>query len=318
MINADKPAAWKADVISSVQLYNEWFLEAAPQAYRDTRKVVVDDVENLFAATNDMRSITPEVIRRRPDIVATLRMSTAPPIARDRLMGLAKLPLGFVKTLEDGKIPARMPRHQFDLYLADICAIIDELLDTDLFSWLGTNEEPSPEQRQLAAVVVSDRRCGAVADPIVRNAQEARQLRIIENWLTERGYVKRDHPSNLPLQSMARGTFSFRQTVVVKSEDGTRTVNMPIDAVVQPHSPLPGGYPLLIEAKSAGDFTNTNKRRKEEATKIRQLRSTYGPDIQLVLFLCGYFDPGYLGYEASEGLDWVWEHRPDDFALAGL
>ena len=28
-----------------------------------------------------------------------------------------------------------------------------------------------------------------------------------------------------------------------------------------------GELPLLFEAKSAGDFTNTNKRRKEEATK---------------------------------------------------
>jgi type II restriction enzyme len=36
--------------------------------------------------------------------------------------------------------------------------------------------------------------------------------------------------------------------------------------------------PLLIEAKSAGDFTNVNKRRKEEATKMNQLRATYGPN----------------------------------------
>ena len=32
------------------------------------------------------------------------------------------------------------------------------------------------------------------------------------------------------------------------------------------------------------------------------------------LFLCGYFDSGYLGYEAAEGIDWVWEHRIDDLA----
>jgi len=36
------------------------------------------------------------------------------------------------------------------------------------------------------------------------------------------------------------------------------------------------------------------------------------------LFLCGYFDSGYLGYEASEGIDWVWEHRIDDLALFGI
>ena len=68
----------------------------------------------------------------------------------------------------------------------------------------------------------------------------------------------------------------------------------------------------VSEAKSAGDFTNTNKRRKEEAQKINQLRHTYGDDIEFILFLCGYFDSGYLGYEAAEGIDWVWEHRIDD------
>lgn len=37
-----------------------------------------------------------------------------------------------------------------------------------------------------------------------------------------------------------------------------------------------------------------------------------------ILFLCGYFDSGYLGYEAAEGIDWVWEHRIDDLAEFGL
>ena len=70
----------------------------------------------------------------------------------------------------------------------------------------------------------------------------------------------------------------------------------------------------MIEAKSAGDFTNVNKRRKEEATKMAQLKRTLGNRVEYVLFLCGYFDSGYLGYEAAEGIDWVWEHRIDDFA----
>lgn len=79
-----------------------------------------------------------------------------------------------------------------------------------------------------------------------------------------------------------------------------------------------GQLPIFFEAKSAGDFTNTNKRRKEEAVKMQQLRSTYGPDVEFNLFLCGYFDSGYLGYEAAEGIDWVWEHRIDDLAEFGI
>ena len=44
----------------------------------------------------------------------------------------------------------------------------------------------------------------------------------------------------------------------------------------------------------------------------------YGDSVVFVLFLCGYFDRGFLEYEAAEGIDWVWEHRPADFEEFGL
>jgi hypothetical protein len=95
-------------------------------------------------------------------------------------------------------------------------------------------------------------------------------------------------------------------------------VNIPIDVVVQPKRLTADHLPVLIEAKSAGDFTNVDKRRKEEATKVRQIRATYGDDVRFLLFLCGYFDSGYLGYEAAEGIDWIWEHRIEDLDKLGL
>ena len=49
-----------------------------------------------------------------------------------------------------------------------------------------------------------------------------------------------------------------------------------------------------------------------------RLKATYGSDINFILFLCGYFDSGYLGYEAGEMIDWIWEHRIDDFSKAGV
>jgi hypothetical protein len=45
---------------------------------------------------------------------------------------------------------------------------------------------------------------------------------------------------------------------------------IPIDAIIQLIGAKEGDLPLMIEAKSAGDFTNTNKRRKEEAFKVTQ------------------------------------------------
>jgi hypothetical protein len=119
---------------------------------------------------------------------------------------------------------------------------------------------------------------------------------------------------------MKAGTYSFRTNVPISivGDYDTAGVNIPVDVVIMPIESYDSGLPLLIEAKSAGDFTNVNKRRKEEAQKMAQLKSTYGDDVRFVLFLCGYFDTGYLGYEAAEGIDWVWEHRIDDLARCGL
>lgn len=193
--------------------------------------------------------------------------------------------------------------------------IITQLLDTDLFPWVKTKTAPSEQDRTLAITVVADRLCRAVADPNVRNGQEKRQLELIDKYLRDHGYVQKPHPGTSPISQMTPGTYTFRLNLPVGT---TRKVNIPIDVVIQPKKLRHGGVPLLIEAKSAGDFTNTNKRRKEEAQKVHQLRETYGADVCLVLFLCGYFDAGYLEYEAVEGIDWIWEHRISDLDQLGI
>ncbi len=115
---------------------------------------------------------------------------------------------------------------------------------------------------------------------------------------------------------MSPGTFTFRYSVLTGT--GARTVKVPVDVLIQPRALRPNRLPVMVEAKSAGDFTNTNKRRKEEAKKISQLKATYGEDVCYVVFLCGYFDSGYLGYEAADGIDWIWEHRISDFEQLGI
>jgi hypothetical protein len=248
-----------------------------------------------------------------------LRMATAPPIARDRLIGLSKVTPGLVRSMElEKKLPQRMAFGQMQRELQQMGQLIEHLADRDLFPWLDAGQEPTEPEIRRAATVVADRLCGAVADPIVRNAQEQRQLQLIREWLEARGYQYVRPDTIRTLKRMGSGTFTFRLNVPVSLESGEKQVNVPVDVAIMPLKGLQGTLPLLIEAKSAGDFTNTNKRRKEEATKVAQLRRTHGPEVRFVLFLCGYFDSGYLGYEAAEGIDWVWEHRIDDLAELGL
>jgi hypothetical protein len=107
-LNADKPHLWKADTRASVDQFNRWFMKFAPKAYRDTRKKTIQDVEKGLSQTKDLTTITPEVIKANPGILPTLRISTCPPLARDRLIGLADPTKNFVGCLEDSSKRSRL------------------------------------------------------------------------------------------------------------------------------------------------------------------------------------------------------------------
>lgn len=318
-INADKPHLWKADTRASVDQFNEWFMLFAPKAYRDTRKETIEHVENGLTLTDDLTAIDAATIKANPGILPMLRMVTCPPLARDRLIGLANSSKNFVGSLEKGKIPPLLSQKLLEEHLGKVSNIISTMLDRDIFPWIEENRRPTNEERYRSSTIVADRLCGAVAEPIIRNAQEKRQLALLEKRLVGKGYKLKPHPQTAPLTDMEPGTFSFRLNVFVKSNtQSAKAVRIPVDAVIQPRSAKTPHLPLLIEAKSAGDFTNVNKRRKEEATKINQLKATFGSDVVFVLLLCGYFDAAYLGYEAAEGIDWVWEHRIEDIDQLGI
>ena len=317
-VNRDKPDLWKADVAKSVDMYNAWFLEFAPQAFRETRIKATTSVEHSLEITRHLRDVSPATFRANPTILPTLRMSTCPPLAVDRLIGLAGVSDSLVANLEKKqRLPPRMDEKDMDQDLAKIGDIIEQMADPDIFVWLKRGDDPTEIETHRAATIVADRLCGAVANPIIRNAQEARQIEAIRTWLSAKGYKEVPPGERVEFRKMTPGTFSFRLNVQVLVGT-TKPVNIPVDAVIMPKTAKANQLPILIEAKSAGDFTNTNKRRKEEAVKMAQLQAAYDKDVQFVLFLCGYFDSGYLGYEAAEGIDWIWEHRIEDLAKLGL
>lgn len=319
-INRDKPDLWKGDIIQSIDLYNSWFMEFAPRAFRETRVATASGVEQAFVDTDYLQNITVELLRNHPEVLPILRMSTCPPIARDRLVGLAGVTKSLVENMEDAENPRVSPRMAEERLIDELTKIartINRMADPDIFIWLSEGRVPNEEEVQRSATIVADRLCGAVADPIIRNAQEKRQLAAITKFLCDRGYAEAS--AGTKYNEMTAGTFFFHTNVPVLVAEGAEdTINIPVDVVVLSKTTQNRDFPLLIEAKSAGDFTNVNKRRKEEAAKMQQLRNTYGEAVSYNLFLCGYFDSGYLGYEAAEGIDWIWEHRINDLEQLGI
>jgi hypothetical protein len=315
-INLDKVQHWKDDVAKSVDYYNQWFLNFAPKAYRDTRSSTAEKVLGALEQSFYLTDISSQVLKNNPGILSILRMTTRPPIARDRLIGLSGVPASTVTTMEKGTIPSRMNEEVLQVQLEKISNILKRLIDVDIFTWLEKDVTPNEEEKSRASIIIADRLCGMLADPIIRNAQEKRQLEMISALLNKKGYTLMKSGQSATIDSLQPGTYSLRLNVPVSIGNDNHKVNIPVDVVIKPKDP--SRAPILIEAKSAGDFTNTNKRRKEEAMKYAQIKATYGKEIPFMLFLCGYFDSGYLGYEAAEGIDWIWEHRMEDFELLNL
>lgn len=295
-------------------------MEFAPKTFRETRVVTASKVEYALADTNYLQNISIELLKKHPEMLPILRMSTCPPIARDRLVGLAGVTKSLMENMEDAESPRVSPRmatERLDEELAKVAHTINRMIDSDIFVWLSEGRSPAENEVQRSATIVADRLCGAVADPIIRNAQERRQLAVITKFLYDRGYT--EAKVGTKYSEMMAGTFSIHTNIPVLIAEGAKsTINIPVDVAILPKTAKNGDFPLLIEAKSAGDFTNVNKRRKEEAAKMRQLKDTYGGTVSYSLFLCGYFDSGYLGYEAAEGIDWIWEHRTNDLEQLGI
>ena len=243
MLNADKTQNWKNDTLDSIDYYNDWFLRFAPLTYREQRKVKKDEVERAFVVTEYLRKLTIEVMVKHPEILSVLRMCAAPPIAQDRLAGLAYSKKSLIATMEgDGgrspSLPAKMTDSEREAQLAKLLDVFNEMMDVDIFPWTAEDRLPTNDEYKMGVSIVTDRLCGSAADPIIRNAQEARQLHALAVFLKHLGY-------------------------------------------------------------------------QEVASS--QIKKMLGKQTHFVLFLCGYFDAGYLGYEAAEGIDWVWEHRIHDF-----
>jgi len=219
-VNRDKPDRWKKDIALSVDRFNDWFLKFAPKAFRDTRVQTTKEVEASLKATDNLLNIRPDVLRANPGILASLRMSTCPPIAKDRLIGLARVPKSMVGSMEEGRLPVRLKCEQLDAELIKIAKIIETMADPDIFTWLKRKEPPTQEEIHRAATIVADRLCGATANPIIRNAQEGRQLRLIGEWLDARGYKRIPSGSGIKFDTMPLRAYAFHANVPARFEEG--------------------------------------------------------------------------------------------------
>lgn len=148
-------------------------MEFAPLAFRSTRVKTTEHVKSALLATRDLRNLDAATLRANPSALPTLRMCTAPPLAVDRLVGLASASKSLIGSMEEGKLAARMNAELLDENLGKVCRVLTKLLDRDIFPWLDAGKDPTDHERDRASTIVADRLCSAVAKDIARSARRA-------------------------------------------------------------------------------------------------------------------------------------------------
>ena len=82
-------------------------------------------------------------------------MATCPPLAVDRLSGLAGVTSKLVKVMEkDERLPPRMSQQETDSALGRVVAIIQRMADKDILVWLERGDAPSEQERYRVAKIV--------------------------------------------------------------------------------------------------------------------------------------------------------------------
>lgn len=314
-MNGERKARWGEDIAASIVHYNEWFLSIAPTIYEEAQTTAIDRVREMLKVTSNLTRLDPDVLRNNPRILPSLRMSTRPPLAVDRLISLSGADDNLVRRMERGKLPNNLGPAQLDADLDRIVGIVLRMADPNVFAWLPNGDNAKRSEIRRAVAIVAERLAGSVANPQIRGGQEQRQVKAVRAWLEARGYSAM--PKGTPYDAVLPGSFRFGVRVPGKLDNGDHKT-VPVDLVVKSAVAKSDSFPLLIEAKSAGDCTNVNKRRKEEADKARNLRNQHGGETRFVMLLGGHFDVGYLGYARGNDIDWVWEHRLDDLTELGL
>ena len=305
-INADKPHLWKADIAASVDQFNQWFMTFAPQAFRSTRTKTTEHVKTALLATDDLRKLHADTLQANPGALPTLRMCTAPPLAVDRLIGLAGVNKSLIGRMEDGKLAVRMKPQLLAEHLGAVCRVLIKLLDHDIFPWLEAGTTPTDHERDRASTIVADRLCGAVAKDTVRRAWRNHQRSVVAVFLDSLGYREARTLDDADRSLNEPGAYALDVSLPFAMGDDSI---LPVDVHVIPIDRRLNGKPLLLDFGSSQDAREAAVAIGRAVKKRRAVDMTYGESARYALMLGGTYDAGNLGTLAAERIDWVWQHR---------
>jgi XamI restriction endonuclease len=265
--------------------------------YAQTLKDAVGEVEALFAATNDLRSLAGgAALAARPSLLAVARYLGGPPISEDDLDTLGRVRVSKRKRLTKDEAAAA-------------AVIVEALIDRTRCPWLfGAS---TPNAAELEAQVRSARVATATLMAAQRytthrrGASSVRQQTAVERTLTQErvGFMVRPEVRELtlPATELSAGEFSREADV-----DGAKA-DVPVK--------LRNEQLLLIECKVSNSSVNSHKRLiRETVGKADRWRTSFGARALTAAVLAGVFTLRDLQRAQRSGVGVFWEHDLEQLA----
>ena len=266
--------------------YRREWREEGPEVWIEACSSVRPLLEELFRETQNLRSLTPDVIRNDPGAWQLLRYVCAPVLSEENFWTLV------------GSPKSKVVRSEYSETVAEVISLV---IDPVRFPWVAANRDPTPQERDAAlmatTVLLAAQRVGTGA----RSDRSKLQELAVAQVLTDAGYVKVEERERIELiDDLDRGTFTNER----------RVAGAKCDVPVRLHD----GRMLLIECKvSFGPKNGWKRLNRETGGKAEGWRNHFGSAAVITaVVLDGVFDLGCLVQaQEQQGVTIFWERQLD-------
>jgi hypothetical protein len=305
LMNAKSSENWERDRVLAKEEIIEWL--AITTSTKNSRSLLENQITLLLDELARLNSVEKAIVKN-PRILTSLRSLTRRDIGTSQIATFLGVGTSMYEAIERAEKPVAP-------ILSGIVSLLEKELDESLAPWIVENRNPTKEEMNRSVIVAADRILKRSTSTELRYKHEPRQLDKLKEYLDSKGYseVSGTGISN-PRKDMKPGSYAFRVNIDGLTIDGV-TLKQNVDTLIMPFSKSSGLLPIFLEAKSMTDEVNPNKRQKEEAQKVDNVRRKWqdkSERLNFVLLLGGTVPRRYLEVEAGSGLDWIWEHRVND------
>lgn len=305
LMNAKSSHKWEDDRSLAKEEIINWL--AITASTKNSRSIIESEISQRLNKLASLNSIEKSILLDQK-ILTGLRSLTRRDIGTSQIATFLGVGTSMYEAIERGD-------KSVESILSDVVSLLEKELDESLATWILEKRNPSKDELSRSVIVAADRILRRSTSTELRYKHEPRQLDKLKTFLRSRNFVEVSSTGIAdPRNDMEPGTYAFRVNIDGTTIDGV-TLKQNVDTLIMPISKSNNVLPIFLEAKSMTDEVNPNKRQKEEAQKVDNVRRRWqkpGERLNFLLLLGGTVPRRYLEVEAGSGLDWIWEHRIED------